>query len=250
VADTTSISWTDHTWNPWRGCTKISPGCAHCYMFTAQYRLAQNSRNAALWNPAVVQQTRSTWEDPLRWQRTLRATQTQKVFTCSWSDFFHDAADTWRPRAWDIIRRCPGLDFQILTKRPENIRDRLPSDWGRRGWPNVWLGTSIENPRFLWRLDFLRLVPAVVHFISAEPLLASLLPGLSLRAIEWLIVGGESGPGYRPMELDWARSLRDLAARERVPFWFKQSAAPRTEMGVTLDGKLHREFPETRSQKV
>ena len=270
MAETTAISWTDHTWNPWRGCTKISPGCAHCYMYTAQFRMAQRTGKAAIWNPEIVQQT-TTWPDPMRWQRRAAAAgKVERVFTCSWSDFFHEDADAWRSRAWEIIRQCPNLIFQILTKRPENIAARLPAHWltgfrflplvlhdlleetpvnldelavERTGWPNVWLGVSVENPRYLWRVDLLRAIPARVRFISAEPLLAH-LPTLSLEGIHWLIVGGESGPGYRPMKLEWARELREKALAASVPFFFKQSAAPRTEMGTTLDGREWREFPD------
>src|SRR6266404_2957797 len=150
MADQTIISWTEHTWNPWRGCTKISPGCAHCYMYTQQLRYKNPT-----FNPFVVTQTKSTWNDPLRWQREAAAAgRTERVFTCSWSDFFHKDADAWRPRAWDIIARCPNLQFQILTKRPERILEHLPKfghglccDHWEKGWPNVWLGVSVENPK-------------------------------------------------------------------------------------------------------
>src|SRR5256885_1973045 len=245
MADTTKISWTEHTWNPWRGCTKVSPGCAHCYMYTQQLKYQKGAKDPAKSNPFVVQQTQTTWNDPLRWQREAAAAgRTERVFTCSWSDFFHEDADAWRPRAWDIISRCPNLQFQILTKRPENIYDRLPDlgpgglfcrDWGG-GWPNVWLGVSVENPKYLWRVDKLREIPARVHFISAEPLLAG-LPTLNLKHIEWMIVGGESGPGYRPMKMELASELRDKAVKARTAFFFKQIAAPRTEMGCILDGR-------------
>lgn len=240
MGETTKISWTEHTWNPWRGCTKISPGCAHCYMYTQQERFGGN--------PFVVMQTKTTWNDPLRWQREAAAAgRTERVFTCSWSDFFHEDADAWRERAWQIIIRCPNLQFQILTKRPENIAERLPrtpwlGDFWGVGWPNVWLGVSIENPAFAWRADELRKIPARVHFISAEPLLAG-LPDLDLTDIEWLIVGGESGPGFRLMKTEWARELRDKALDAGTAFFFKQISAPRTEMGCLLDGREWKEYP-------
>ena len=237
MSDSTIIAWTEHTWNPWRGCTKISPGCAHCYMFTAQTKKG--------WNPEVVVRT-TTWPDPKRWEREAATVgRRARVFTCSWSDWFHDAADQWRDEAWAVIRSCPHLDFQILTKRHERIVDHLPADWGPHGYPNVWLGVSIENNKFVHRADTLRQIPAVVRFISAEPLLGP-LPSLDLTYIDWLIVGGESGPGYRPMDLAWARQLRALAKAERTAFFFKQSAAPRTEMGIELDGHIVREYPTPR----
>jgi protein gp37 len=140
-----------------------------------------------------------------------------------------------------VIRRCPNLIFQILTKRPERIADGLPNDWDA-GFPNVWLGVSVERNDYVWRADVLRTIPAAVRFVSAEPLLEP-VPDLTLTGIDWLIVGGESGPGFRPMDHEWARQLRDRALAEGVAFFFKQSAAPRTEMGTELDGREWRQMP-------
>ena len=236
MSDRTIIAWTEHTWNPWRGCTKISPGCAHCYMFTAQERWGLD--------PTVVTRT-SKWREPLKWEKeAAAANRTALVFTCSWSDWFHVDADPWRREAWAIIRQCPHLHFQILTKRDDRIREQLPRDWGE-GYPNVWLGVSIENDKFVYRADTLRTIPAAVRFISAEPLLAP-LPSLELTGIDWLIVGGESGPDYRPMDLAWVRTLREQAKAAGTAFFFKQSAAPRTEMGIRLDGRIIREYPRPR----
>lgn len=231
MSEKTIIAWTDRTWNPWRGCTKVSPGCKNCYMFTAQSRYGRN--------PAEVVRTK-TWGDPIKWQRGAAAAKRQeRVFTCSWSDWFHADADGWRDDAWDVVRRCPNLIFQILTKRPERIADHLPSDWPLE---NVWLGVSIERDDYCGRADVLRHIPATIRFISAEPLLGP-LPSLDFTEIHWLIVGGESGSGYRPMEIDWARELRAKATNKGVAFFYKQSAAPRTEMGVELDGEIVREYP-------
>lgn len=236
MSEATIIAWTNHTWNPWRGCTKISPGCAHCYMFTAQERYGQD--------PTIVTKT-TTWGQPAKWERAAAAAnRTDLVFTCSWSDWFHEDADPWRAEAWRIVRRCPHLHFQILTKRHERIRDHLPPDWDT-GYPNVWLGVSIENNRHVFRAATLRAIPAAVRFISAEPLLGP-LPDLDLTDIDWLIVGGESGAGFRPMDHTWARELRALARAAGTKFFFKQSAAPRTEMGITLDGQIIREYPTPR----
>jgi protein gp37 len=237
MSDSTIIAWTEHTWNPWRGCDKISPGCAHCYMFTAQRRVG--------FDPEVVVKTQK-WREPHKWERAAAADHRRAlVFTCSWSDWFHETADQWRDEAWAVIRACPHLHFQILTKRHERIADHLPADWGPGGYPNVWLGVSIENQRFVHRADALRTIPAVVRFLSIEPLLGP-ISDIDLTGIDWMIVGGESGPGYRPMQLSWVRALRVAAKFNRVAFFFKQSAAPRTEMGIELDGKIVREYPTPR----
>lgn len=231
----TIISWTNRTWNPWRGCTKISPGCKNCYMFTAQTRYGND--------PSVVVRTK-TWKDPFRWQRDAEKSDRQElIFTCSWSDWFHKDADDWRAEAWEIVRRCPNLIFQILTKRPDRIEENLPRDWDS-GYPNVWLGVSIESNRYVGRAEILKSVPAQVRFVSAEPLLGA-LPGLDLDGIDWIIVGGESGPSFRKMNLDWARDLRDRAMNEGVPYFYKQGSALRTETDTLLDGEEWRQLPSS-----
>lgn len=253
MAETTGIEWTDRTWNPWYGCTKVSPGCAHCYMFREQTRYRGT--------PEVVQRSKTTFTEPLRWKEPAR------VFTCSWSDWFHEAADAWRDEAWDIIRRSPHLVFQILTKRPERIAAHLPADWGN-GWPNVWLGTSIENQRFVERATVLARVPAVVRFLSCEPLLGpvsfrwqgdityrrdpidGLLHSGHLDLLKysyhWVIVGGESGPDARSMDLAWARTLRDQCAESGVAFFLKQLGGhpdAHAHEKAVLDGRRHTEMP-------
>lgn len=240
MAEKTIIAWTDRTFNPWRGCTKISPGCTNCYMFTAQERFGRD--------PSVVVRTQ-TWRDPLKWQREAAAAgRTERVFTCSWSDWFHRDADPWREEAWQLLKNCPNLIFQILTKRATDIMDRLPADWGE-GYPNVWLGVSCEDRRYgLPRIDILRTIPAAVRFLSVEPLLED-IGQVNLEGIGWVIVGGESGPGWRPMETAWARSVRDQCRAAGVPFFFKQSAAQRTETGIELDGEIIREYPETEAAR-
>jgi protein gp37 len=170
MAIDTRISWTDATYNPFHGCRKLSPGCANCYMYTAKARYGQDPAQ-------VVQSAPATFRAPLKWQRALvQGTYPGKhhgdmllVFTCSWSDFFIEEADAWRHDVWAIIRQTPNLLYQILTKRPERIAEHLPADWGL-GYPNVWLGVSVENRRWLGRLDTLLQIPAVVRFVSFEPL--------------------------------------------------------------------------------
>ena len=194
-----------------------------------------------------------TWADPIRWQRKAEeAGRPETVFTCSWSDWFHEAADAWRPEAWEVVRKCPNLIFQILTKRPENTRARLPEDWGD-GYPNVWLGVSAENQKMAdKRIPLLLETPAAVRFVSLEPLLGPVdleIPWdeLGMRPpiceLDWVILGGESGPGFRPMPHAWALEIRDQCRVAGVAFFFKQSAAPRTEMGTKLDGKEYKEYP-------
>jgi protein gp37 len=209
-------------------------------MFTAQSRYGRD--------PAIVTRTR-TWSDPIRWQaEASRENKQIRVFTCSWSDWFHADADAWRAEAWQIVKSCPNLTFQILTKRADRIAAALPPDWGA-GWPNVWLGVSVSEPKGLWRVDALRKIPAVVRFISYEPALADITSWLFLEGIHWVIFGGESGPGYRaPIGWqDWARTTRDLCRLNRAAFFFKQSPAARTEMGTQLDGATVRQFPDTDS---
>jgi len=233
MAESTGISWTQRTWNPWRGCTKISPGCRSCYMFTAQERYGLN--------PRKVMRT-TTWKDPAKWQRAAeKAGRTDKVFTCSWSDFFHTAADGWRPEAWRIIRDCPNLEFQILTKRPDRILDHLPPDWGE-GYPNAWLGVSVESPAYFWRIQQLRKIPSRIRFLSIEPMLER-MSYLDLDGIHWVIVGGESGRNFRPMPHEWAREIMVQCRTAGVPFFFKQSAAYRTESGTSLDGMERKDYP-------
>lgn len=157
----------------------------------------------------------------------LRWMDLRLVFTCSWSDWFHPAADAWRPEAWAIVRATPHLTYQILTKRPELITERLPPDWGQ-GYENVWLGVSVENSRFTWRAETLAEIPAVTRFVSAEPLLGSLFIAgrrkrpLELRAIDWVIVGGESGPDARAMDVAWAREIAEACRATGTAFFMKQ----------------------------
>ena len=207
MAFETGIEWTNHTWNPWRGCQHVSPGCDNCYMYRGERRYGRD--------PQVVVRSKTTFYDPLKWRDAAR------VFTCSLSDFFIKEADAWRLEAWEIMRRTPHLQYQVLTKRPSRMRD-----WAKvHGWlPNVWAGTSVENEKYLYRLDVLARVPATIRFISAEPLLAS----LDLRrwlyngTLQWVIVGGESGPGARPLDIGWVRFLRDQCAHTGTPLFVKQ----------------------------
>lgn len=235
MGDRTGISWTDRTFNPWRGCEKVSAGCANCYMFTEQRRYGLD--------PTVVTKTGSDiWNKPKKWQKEAEAEgRKELVFTCSWSDWFIEHADAWRDDAWKIIKECPNLIFQILTKRPENICNRLPKDWGE-GYENVALGVSVENNQFYGRVQELIKHPANIRFISAEPLLGS-IADIPLEGIDWIITGGESGANFREMNLDWAREIRDRCDKENVAFFHKQGSNFKPGQDVLLDGKLHHNFP-------
>lgn len=230
MAERSGIEWTDATWNPWRGCTKVSAGCDNCYMFREQIRYGRD--------PEVVTRSKTTFGDPLKWKLP------KVVFTCSWSDWFHEAADPWRGDAWDVIRRTPQHTYLILTKRPGRMARHLP--WSAFGdpWPNVWLGTSIENDATGFRARQLKVHPATVRFISAEPLLGPV--ALDLSGIQWVIAGGESGPGWRPTDLDWLRSLRDACVGAGVKFFLKQLGGWPDKHGgakAILDGRRWTERP-------
>ncbi len=236
MADKTGITWTNRTWNPWRGCTKITPGCTNCYMFTEQYRYKLD--------PTVVTRTgNDIWKKPKKWTKEAeRDGKRLMVFTCSWSDWFHKDADQWRAEAWKIVKDNPLLIFQILTKRHERMAECLPPDWGS-GYENVWLGVTVENNKYVHRADVLRSVPARIKFISAEPLLGP-MPDLDLTGIHWLISGGESGPDYRPMDPAWAIELRDMCKRAGTAFFHKQGASFAAGQDPYLDGKKYEEFPD------
>lgn len=209
----TKIQWTQRTWNPWQGCRKVSPGCKYCYMYRDKQRYGQDPMT-------VVRSAPVTFNAPLRWPTP------NLVFTCSWSDWFIEEADGWRADAWDIVRRTPHLTYQILTKRPERILSHLPPDWGQ-GWPNVWLGVSAENQATAnERIPLLVQVPAAVRWVSAEPLIGSvdLEPWTdSTPGLDWVVVGGESGPQARPMFAAWALSLLEQCQAAGVPVFLKQA---------------------------
>lgn len=235
------IEWTDHTWNPWRGCQKVSSGCKNCYMFRDQQRYGGD--------PTVIIRSRTTFNDPLKWKDPAL------IFTCSWSDWFIEDADNWRDEAWDVIRRTPWHTYQILTKRPENIVARLPADWNS-GWPNVWLGVSVESERYYGRLDILRNIPAAVRFLSAEPLLGPLDLAPYLTWLDWIITGGESGTqeAIRPANLDWFRAIRDQCRATNTLYhhkqhggWFKNEGA---WGGRMLDERTWDERPEIEHTQV
>src|SRR5271156_5852058 len=230
MAKYSKIEWTDHTFNPWIGCTGVSEACDFCY--------AEEGDNRWHW-------TAQGWGPGKPRHRTSAATGIRaRVFCASLADVFDREVDpAWRADLWDLIRCCPHLDWQILTKRPQLIASCLPSNWGS-GWPNVWLGTSVENqPRADQRIPHLVAVPSVVHFLSVEPLLAP-ITFKSLADIEWIIVGGESGPTPRPMSPLWVLDIQAQCTSAGIPFFFKQwGGVNKKAAGRILSGRTFDAFP-------
>lgn len=257
MAENTAIEWTDHTFNPWWGCTKVSPGCTHCYADALDRRTG-----GAHWGPkADRRRTKpANWNQPRKWNRQAQQQGRRfRVFCASMADVFDDHPSIlpeWREDLWRLIEETRHLDWLLLTKRPQDIMRMIPKRW-RAGFPaNVWVGTSVVNqPEADANIRHLLAVPAAVRFLSCEPLLGEidLLPWLDPTGaccggepeyrcqncpsdaewrytgpygddpgIDWVIAGGESGPGARPMHPDWARSLRDQCVAAGVPFLFKQ----------------------------
>lgn len=301
----THIQWTDHTFNPWEGCTKVSPGCAHCYAEARNLRFAAGAN----WGPGAPRRRTSAanWKQPLAWNRAAgeraqlfgnipwarqamdQATHRPRVFCASLADWLDDEVPIeWLADLLDLIRQTPNLDWLLLTKRPENWRGRIEdvadyecymaretddrrmfaAQWFDGHTPaNVWIGTTVEDQqRANERIPLLLKIPAKIRFLSCEPLLGRLrlFNGLYVRdeyrgiipggrGIDWVICGGESGEGARPMEYKWAIALRDECATAHVPFFFKQwgehnaigKRVGKLVAGRLLDDQEHNNFPRT-----
>jgi len=254
MGKTTGIKWTDHTFNPWIGCTRVSPACDFCYAATSAER-----KHWVTWGTRQPRKLVSadTWKNPHRFNRKAeQAGERRRVFCASMADVFDaEAPESELPKVWALIRETPWLDWQLLTKRPNRIRKVLPPDL--HGAPNVWLGTSVESSDQVWRIGELLETDAVVHFLSVEPLLGP-IPTLPLQDIEWVIVGGESAStpdrylvskskaGWEPTAtgLAWVRAIRDQCVTAGVPFFFKQWGGSLSRSGGrTLDGREWDELP-------
>jgi len=243
MSGTSAIEWTEATWNPVTGCDRVSPGCAHCYALDLAERLKrmgqpkyQRDGGKSSGPGFAVTLHPQTLELPLRWKAP------RVIFVNSMSDLFHEGVPfEFIEKVFDLMRRADRHVFQVLTKRHERLSELAD----QLDWPaNVWMGVSIENRRFVHRADHLRTVPAVVRFVSAEPLLGP-LADLDVGGIHWLIAGGESGPQHRRVHPDWVRELRDRCVAERVPFFFKQWGGVRSKSGGrTLDGQLWSQMPD------
>ncbi len=249
MGEKTHIAWTDHTWNPWWGCTEISPGCDNCYARGIAARFAPGN-----WGVKAGRREfgYDHWREPLKWNARARLERRMRVFCASMADVFdnHPTAETTRPRLWELIRDTPFLDWQILTKRIGNAKAMLPADWGD-GYPNVWLGASVVTQAEADRdIPKLLATPARIRFLSCEPLLEAIelsgfmyaqqcascsatqwIPGnclachsrVSRRLLHWIIVGGESGSQARLFNGDWARDVLQQCRAAGVAFFMKQT---------------------------
>ncbi|REC62933.1 hypothetical protein DRF65_08950 [Chryseobacterium pennae] len=208
--ENTKIQWTDNTWNPWYGCQKISPGCKFCYMYRDQENYGGN--------PQKVFRSKTRFKEPMKWK------QPRMIFTCSWSDWFIEEADLWRNEAWEIIRKTPHHTYLILTKRPERIKDHLPSYF--ESLHNVWIGVSVESQQQVSRIAYLNDLSCIT-FASFEPLIGEIEWDQNMNLLDWCIIGGESGNDtgkhrYRPMELEWMEKLIDASIKNNVKCFVKQ----------------------------
>lgn len=234
MSTTSQIEWTETTWNPVTGCSKISPGCKHCYAERMAKRL-RTMGTAKYRNGFEVTIHPTALDEPFKWSKP------RLVFVNSMSDLFHDAVPTkFIQSVFAVMNHASQHTFQVLTKRPE----RVAAMNGLLSWaPNIWLGVSVESSAWVGRIDHLRATDAKTKFLSLEPLLGP-LPALDLSEIGWVIAGGESGPRARPMEGDWVREIRDSCVQHQVPFFFKQwGGVFKKRTGRVLDGRTWDEMP-------
>lgn len=275
MADDTSIEWCDHTFNPWEGCQKVSPGCDHCY---AETRNARFNGTAVNWGPGAPRRrtSRANWKKPLKWNREADAFMAkqgrrQRVFCASLADVFDNAVDPqWRRDLFALIDQTPNLDWLLLTKRIGNVPNMLPAPFDfAKLYPNVWLGITVVNQEEADRdIPKLLAIDASIRFLSMEPLLGPIrLEPEWLELLDWAILGGESGRDARPLYPGWARGPRDQCAAAGVPFLFKQwgewawaeryEGVPETltaykagkkSAGRLLDGVEHNGFPHTNGE--
>jgi len=244
MGENSKIEWTDHTFNPWIGCTKVSPGCDHCYAESLAKRYGW-----VTWGPHGERKRTSAenWRKPLAWNRAAKASgKRARVFCASLADVFDNQIEpSWRIDLFDLIGDCEHLDWLLLTKRPENIRKMLPTNWNVDDYHNVWLGTTCEDQeRYDRRWPILRDIPAAVRFISYEPAigpLRHLREDQYGKLPDWLICGGESGPGYRDMPSDWANDIGWICKALGVAFFMKQMAGKKP----VPPGLMVRQFPSS-----
>lgn len=236
-----SIEWTESTWNPLTGCTKISPGCKFCYAERMARRL-QGMKQPRYTNGFRLTLHEDVLELPLHWKKP------QLIFVNSMSDMFHENVPVWFiQKAFDVMRRASWHQFQVLTKRSDRLLDVSPSI----AWPeNVWMGVSVERRDYVFRIDHLQETGAAVKFVSLEPLLGPLRK-LDLRGINWVIVGGESGPGSRPMQEEWVLDIKTQCHRANVAFFFKQwGGFNKKKGGRLLQGQTWDEIPNLMAQAL
>jgi len=234
MASKSSIEWTEYTWNPVTGCTKVSPGCLNCYAQRMAKRLqamgASNYRNgfSLTLHEHVLQ-------IPLKWKKPAM------VFVNSMSDLFHEKVPVeFIIKVFDVMRKASRHQFQVLTKRAERLAEISPYiDWPS----NVWMGVSVENSEYTYRIDYLRMTGAFIKFLSVEPMLGP-IPEMNLAGIDWIIVGGESGPKARRLDLNWVLDIRDQCIMADLPFFFKQwGGTNKKKAGRLLEGKFWNQMP-------
>jgi protein gp37 len=259
MGDHTAIEWTDHTFNPWWGCVEVSPACDNCYA-----RLLATRFGHAVWGADATRRFfgDAYWQHPVLWNRRAERTGVRaRVFCASMADVLEERddpvgaqLDEARQRLWPLMAVTPYLDWLLLTKRPAAGPRLIPP--AVQQLPTFWFGTTVETQAYTWRLDKLLAVPAAQHFVSVEPLLGPLdltpwLPSTGRSpAVSWVICGGESGPGSRPLELAWARAIRDQCRAAEVPFFFKQWGGPTPKSGGRLlDGQTWVQFPGSPSRR-
>ena len=244
ATQSSKIEWTESTWNPVRGCTRVSEGCRFCYAERIAARfsgrgmayegLAKNTKSGPQWT-REVRPVRALLNEPLKWKKPRR------IFVNSMSDLFHEKVElSFIQEVFDVMRKADKHQFQVLTKRSERLLECSP----KLPWPpNVWMGVSVEDNRVTHRIDALRQIDAQIKFLSLEPLLGA-LPNLALDGIDWVIVGGESGPGAREMKKKWVTDIRDQCSDAKVLFFFKQWGGKRkSKTGRELDGRTYDEMP-------
>lgn len=234
MAANSAIEWTESTWNPVTGCTKISHGCTHCYAERMAIRLkAMGQKNYV--NGFQVTLHPHALNIPLKWKSP------HMIFVNSMGDLFHNEVPfSFIQQVFDVMNNTDRHRFQILTKRAERLADLAPSlNWTE----NIWMGVTVESAAYLYRLDYLRKVPAAVRFLSLEPLLSP-IPDMDLAKIDWVIVGGESGPGARPMNKSWVIDIQQQCRDAKIPFFFKQwGGVNKKKSGRSLDGKMYSGMP-------
>lgn len=262
---TTGIEWTDHTWNPFVGCSVHTPGCTNCYAMQAALKLQRNGIASYQGTVQIVPKTgKSVWTGRVNRSSDTQVFKPMKVkapsifFVNSMSDFFHEnARDEWRCEALRVMKETPRHQYQVLTKRPEEIQpfiDRVASNLGETFPDNMWLGVTVERGDYNFRIDILRKLPAAIRFISFEPLIGPIGP-VDLTDIDWIITGGESGPGSRDCDPEWVREIHIQSIEQNVAHFFKQwgkrsnNPLPASEDkigkgGSKLDGEYHKNMPD------
>jgi len=235
MSTNSKIEWTDATWNPVRGCTKISPGCKHCYAerFAERFRGVTGHPFEQGFDLRLIP---AKVAEPLSWRKP------QRIFVNSMSDLFHDQVPAkFIQDVFEVMNRADWHQYQVLTKRAERLEELSENlKWA----PHIWMGVSVENEDYLWRIEHLQRTKAHIKFLSIEPLLGP-LGKINLGGIDWVIVGGESGPGARGMKAEWVEDIRDQCVREGVAFFFKQwGGVQKKRHGRELEGRTWDEMPE------